>query len=62
MTAKKKTTRTIELKAAEAVRLTREEAKVSASQAELQLVLRNAQAVLSDILAPHLKNGEEPVG
>ena len=62
MTTKKKTTRRIELNAAEAVRLTREEAKVSAAQGEYQAALRTAQAVLSDILAPHLKNGEEPVG
>ena len=75
MTAKKKTPpgpltvdipkckpRTIELNAAEAVRLTREEAKVAAALGEYQLALRNAQTVLGEILSPHLKNGEEPVG
>jgi len=62
MTAKKKTTRRIELKAGEAVRLTREEARVSVAQAEYQAAMRTAQAVLTDILKPHLRNGETPVG
>jgi len=63
MATKKKTElRRIELKAAQAVLLTREEAKVAAALGEYQLALRNAQTVLGEILSPHLKNGEEPVG
>ena len=62
MTTKKKNQRRIELKAAQAVLLTREEAKVAAALGEYQVALRNAQAVLGEILSPHLKNGEEPVG